>query len=145
MEFPSNTNTLPLLLFHRALYCHQSYTSIPLLPFFYINHNVEEVRSNQDSYIAKVQWHQLTLVIGIQRPSSNSSSLSTGTANSSSTRLPTHKKQPRSSSWSSIRKRCGGWEDTSSHWCCRRRYAERPGKPLRFDGSAWTTKGVIFN
>ena len=88
----------------------------------------------------QVQWHQLTLAMRMQRPRSNSSSLWTGTANSSSTRLSTHKKQSRSSSWGSIRKWCRGWQDTSSHRCCCGRYAKCQRKSLRFHGQPWATK-----
>lgn len=91
----------------------------------------------------QVQWHSLTWLIRIQRPRSISSSLCIGTANSSSTRLPTHKKQPRSSAWGSIRKWRWRWEDTSSHRCRCRRYANRLGTSLLFLCQTWTRKGVI--
>ena len=93
----------------------------------------------------QTQWHSLTWLIRIQRPRSNSSSLCIGTANSSSTRIPTHTKQPRSSSRGSIRKWRWRWEDTSSHRCRCRRYAKRLGTSLLFPCQTGTRKAVIFS
>ena len=47
-----NNFDLPSSPLSIKLHCHQSYTPLQLLPFFYINHNVEEVRQAVFSYVA---------------------------------------------------------------------------------------------
>ena len=85
----------------------------------------------------------------IQRTRSNASSLCFCEANSSSTRLPTDKKQSRSSLRSPLCEWRWRWQNTSGHWSCRGWYGKIPQKKkhqkLAYNILALQNAGLVAN